>query len=66
MAALAQGLPECRISGHEAGLHLLLELPEGAVGSEITAAAERRGMALCDVTSARSDGTADELRIPVG
>lgn len=66
VAALGERLPECRISGRQAGLHFLLELPAGAVGSEIAAAAEKRGMVLCDVGPARLNGAADEGRIQVG
>jgi GntR family transcriptional regulator/MocR family aminotransferase len=66
LAAFAQGLPECRIRGQQAGLHFLVELPEGAVGSEIMAGAARRGMELCDTNSTRLYGAVDEHRIQVG
>jgi len=66
IAALAERLPECRISGQHAGVHFMVALPPGAVGSEIIAAAEKRGMALCDVTPARLNRTADEGRLQIG
>lgn len=66
VAALAERLPECRIKGQQAGVHIVLELPPGATGSAITAAAAKRGMAMCDVNFARLNGMADEERLSVG
>ncbi len=45
-AALAEYLPQVRIGGAAAGLHLLAWLPEGADESAIAGAARRRGVAV--------------------
>ena len=66
MAALAERLPECTVRGGEAGVHFLLELPPGAVAGEISEAAEKRGMVMCDLNSAWLDKTRDEGRLQIG
>jgi GntR family transcriptional regulator/MocR family aminotransferase len=49
VAALRRRLPECRIRGAEAGLHVLLELPAGADTAAIVAQAHRRDLQLCSL-----------------
>jgi len=47
--ALRRRLPQCRVSDHESGLDLVLELPPGTDADAVFAAAERRDMVLCDL-----------------
>ncbi len=47
--ALRRKLPQCRVSGRESGLDLVLELPPESDADAIFAAAERRDMELCDL-----------------
>jgi GntR family transcriptional regulator/MocR family aminotransferase len=44
--ALAEHAPNVGVSGVAAGLHVLLELPQGANEDEIVARAERHGLAI--------------------
>jgi GntR family transcriptional regulator / MocR family aminotransferase len=41
------GLPGCRVRGAEAGLHVLLELPDGCDAAAVSEAAQRRGLRTC-------------------
>jgi GntR family transcriptional regulator / MocR family aminotransferase len=66
MAALEQELPECRIQGAEAGMHLVLELPAGSDIAAIRAAAERRNMRLCDINDTRFRPDPEESLLQVG
>jgi GntR family transcriptional regulator / MocR family aminotransferase len=66
VAALRRELPEYRIRGAEAGLHLLLELPAGTDRAGILAAAARRDMRLCDIDDTRFEPDPDEHRLQVG
>jgi GntR family transcriptional regulator / MocR family aminotransferase len=66
VAALRRELPEYRIRGAEAGLHLLLELPAGTDRAGILAAASRRDMRLCDIDDTRFEPDPDEHRLQVG
>ena len=66
VAELTRLLPDARLSGHQSGLHFLLELPGGAAASRVLAAAPQRGMALCDVNFLRLRGSNDEQHIQVG
>jgi GntR family transcriptional regulator/MocR family aminotransferase len=51
--ALARELPQCRISGAEAGLHFVLELPAGSDARAVWTAAPRHDLQLCDADGAR-------------
>lgn len=66
VAELARLLPDARISGHQSGLHFLLELPRGAGAAHVLAAAPKRGMELCDANLLRLRGSTDEQHIQVG
>jgi GntR family transcriptional regulator / MocR family aminotransferase len=66
VAALERRLPDCRIKGAEAGLHLVLELPAGSDTIAIIAEAERRDMRLCDIGDTRLLPDPDEFRLMVG
>ena len=66
LAELTRRLPEARVTGQQSGLHFLLELPDGHVAGRITAAAARRGMALCDVDGLYLYAAARENLIQVG
>lgn len=66
MAALERELPECRIRGAEAGMHLVLELPAGSDIAAIRAAADRRSMRLCDVNDTRFQPDPEESLLQVG
>jgi GntR family transcriptional regulator/MocR family aminotransferase len=47
LAALGRALPGLPVSGAEAGLHLLLDLPPGTDAAAVTAEARRRDLQLC-------------------
>ena len=66
MAALAERLPQCTVSGGQSGVHFLLALPPGARGSEVSEAAEKRGMIMCDLNSAWLDDGRDEGHLQIG
>jgi GntR family transcriptional regulator/MocR family aminotransferase len=66
VAALEREMPECRIRGAEAGLHLVLELPAGSDQAAILAAAKRRDMRLCDIDDTRFQPDPEEFRLQVG
>ncbi|WP_052850968.1 PLP-dependent aminotransferase family protein [Streptomyces avicenniae] len=50
-AAVASALPRCRVTGLAAGLHCLVELPEGASERRVEAAARERGLLLEGLTT---------------
>jgi DNA-binding transcriptional MocR family regulator len=66
LAALERRIPECRISGAETGLHLLLELPAGSDAHAILAEAPRRDMRLCDMDELRFESAPAENRLMLG
>lgn len=47
--ALCRRLPQCPVRGAAAGLHLLLDLPEGCDAARVTATAARRGLLIADL-----------------
>ena len=49
LAALQRAMPECRVSGIAAGLHVVLELPPGVRAAEVVRTAEPRELALTDM-----------------
>lgn len=49
LAALARALPECRVSGMAAGLHVVLDLPEGVRAADVVRLAEPRDLGLTDI-----------------
>ena len=49
LAALERAMPECRVSGIAAGLHVVLELPPGVRAAEVVRTAEPRELALTDM-----------------
>jgi GntR family transcriptional regulator / MocR family aminotransferase len=66
LAALARVLPECRVRGAEAGLHLLLELPAGSDVAAIIAEAALHGIRLCDMDELRLRPEPGASRLMVG
>jgi GntR family transcriptional regulator / MocR family aminotransferase len=66
ITALQRHLPECRVSGAHAGLHLVLDLPAGSDRAVILAAAEQRDMRLCNIDDTRFQPDPQELRLQVG
>jgi GntR family transcriptional regulator/MocR family aminotransferase len=54
VAALAQQLPEARIDGVAAGLHVVLRLPDGLDDRSVVAAAARRGIAAVSLSEHRT------------
>ncbi|WP_026338707.1 PLP-dependent aminotransferase family protein [Nocardiopsis sp. CNS-639] len=60
--AVRERLPGCRVSGLSAGLHCLVELPEGTRESDVAAEAARRGLALEGLSSfAAAPGRVDRV-----
>jgi GntR family transcriptional regulator/MocR family aminotransferase len=53
VAALGRRLPDLRIRGAEAGLHLLLDLPAGSDVKAVVAEARRRDLQLCNLEEMR-------------
>lgn len=53
VAALRRRLPDCRLRGAEAGLHILLELPAGTDAAAVVAEAHRHDLQLCDLDEMR-------------
>ncbi|WP_341995833.1 PLP-dependent aminotransferase family protein [Microbacterium sp. LWH7-1.2] len=49
LAALAHELPECRVAGIAAGLHVVLGLPRGVRAADVVRAAEPRDLGLTDI-----------------
>ncbi|HEY9310050.1 MAG TPA: PLP-dependent aminotransferase family protein, partial [Microbacterium sp.] len=49
LAALAHRLPECRVSGIAAGLHLVLDLPPGVRAADVVHAGAAHDVALTDL-----------------
>jgi len=66
VAALELRLPECRIRGAQAGLHLLLELPAGSNITAIVAELQKHDIQLCDVDSSRFQPDPGEFRLQIG
>lgn len=54
---VADGLPECRVTGLAAGLHCLLELPEGTSEIRVSEQAARLGLRFSGLESFRLAGT---------
>ncbi|WP_026119178.1 MocR-like pyridoxine biosynthesis transcription factor PdxR [Nocardiopsis ganjiahuensis] len=54
---VAARLPGCRVSGLAAGLHCLLELPEGVHEEDVCAEAAGHGLALEGLSAFRAEGT---------
>jgi len=53
VAALRRRLPDCRVRGAEAGLHILLELPAGTDAAAVVAEAHRHDLQLCELDEMR-------------
>jgi GntR family transcriptional regulator/MocR family aminotransferase len=66
VAALARELPQARIGGQRAGLHLVLDLPPGVPAARIVAAAPAHGIELCDIDQLCLAGEPDPGRLMVG
>jgi GntR family transcriptional regulator/MocR family aminotransferase len=66
LTALERMLPQCRVRGAEAGLHLLLELPAGSDPAAIIAEAKRHDMLLCDIDELRFQPEPGEHRLMLG
>ena len=49
LGALARVLPDCRVTGIAAGLHVVLELPPGVRASDVVRAAEAHDLGLTDI-----------------
>ena len=49
LAALGRALPECRVSGMAAGLHVVLDLPPGVRAADVVRVAEGRELGLTDI-----------------
>ncbi|WP_203581497.1 MocR-like pyridoxine biosynthesis transcription factor PdxR [Microbacterium hibisci] len=49
LAALARALPECRVSGIAAGLHVVLDLPSGVRAADVVRIAEAHDLGLTDI-----------------
>ncbi|GAA5196017.1 PLP-dependent aminotransferase family protein [Microbacterium jejuense] len=49
LAALGRELPECRVSGIAAGLHVVLDLPPGVRAADVVRAAEAHDLGLTDI-----------------
>ena len=60
VAALEDRLPQCRVSGVAAGLHLVVALPPGVEPARVVELAARQGVAVMDLDSCRT--TADPGR----
>ena len=60
VAALEDRLPQCRVSGVAAGLHLVVALPSGVEPARVVELAGRQGVAVMDLDSCRT--TADPGR----
>jgi GntR family transcriptional regulator / MocR family aminotransferase len=48
---ITRRLPQCRVFGAAAGLHVLMGLPVGVTGEELTAELDRRGIRVLDLRS---------------
>jgi GntR family transcriptional regulator/MocR family aminotransferase len=66
VTALRRTLPQCRIRGAEAGLHLLLELPTGTDAAAIVAEARRRDLQLCNLDEMRLHAQPDQPGLLLG
>jgi len=49
LAALGRALPDCRVSGIAAGLHVVLDLPPGVRAADVVRAAEPHDLGLTDI-----------------
>ncbi|HEX3814615.1 MAG TPA: PLP-dependent aminotransferase family protein [Mycobacteriales bacterium] len=59
VAALATALPDYRVTGTAAGLHVLVRLPAGSDPATVVAAAAARGLAVADLARYRIRPSAD-------
>ena len=66
VAALRRRLPECRMRGAEAGLHILLELPAGTDAAAVVAEAQRRDLQLFNLDEMRFHPKPDEPALLLG
>jgi GntR family transcriptional regulator/MocR family aminotransferase len=56
--ALGALLPDCRVSGVAAGLHVVVHLPEPVSAAAVVTVAERRGVRVMDLRACQLSGTA--------
>jgi GntR family transcriptional regulator/MocR family aminotransferase len=66
VAALAAALPDCRVEGVAAGLHLLLRLPDGAGEAAAVAALAERRVRVRGLAGYRLQARDDESALVVG
>jgi GntR family transcriptional regulator/MocR family aminotransferase len=66
LSALESALPEVRITGRSAGLHLLLTLPPGVSASRAVASAPGHGIELCHLRLMYPHGTPDDGALTIG
>jgi len=66
VAALERELPGRPVRGIQAGLHVLIRLPDDTDIPAVQAAAERRGMELCDPAELRFQPVPSEPWLPLG
>jgi GntR family transcriptional regulator/MocR family aminotransferase len=66
VAALARQLPDCRVSGAEAGLHILLDLPAGTDAAAAVVEARRRYLAVCNLDEMRFHPEPDNPALLLG
>jgi GntR family transcriptional regulator/MocR family aminotransferase len=66
VAALARELPQARIGGQRAGLHLVLDLPPEVSARRVVAVAPKHGIELCDMNLLRLAGDPDDGQLLVG
>jgi GntR family transcriptional regulator/MocR family aminotransferase len=65
-AAMARELPSARVTGTAAGLHALVELPDGHDEKALVAQAARRGVAVEGLGSYRTDDSQQSRALVVG
>ena len=66
VAALQGRLPDCRVSGIAAGLHLVVSLPPGLEPALVVELAARRGVAVMDLDSCRATADPDRPGLVLG
>ena len=66
VAALRRRLPDCRLRGAEAGLHILLDLPAGTDAAAVVAEAQRRDLSVSDLDDMRFQPDPDAPALLLG
>ena len=66
VAAVASALPDARMTGVAAGLHLVLWLPPGVRATDVTDEAARRGVRVVDLARYRATTTAQPEALVLG